>query len=1479
MSLKNKPTRFVLVLVFISTSLFSQTYTFTTAGATGRYGPTQSQVNTAYASTNLNAAVTVSSGIQSWTVPASGIYRIECYGAGGALNYAFIPGGLGAKMQGDFAFTNGQVLKIVAGQQGGNGLQGGGSGGTFVTDNSNTPFIIAGGGGAAHYLTTYSFGIANMSGTTSTSGLSGMNSYTNIVAGAGGSSGGGGSVSTTYSIGQGSGGGGLLTDGVNGNPSTGGMAFVNGANGGAAGSSTSGIAGDGGFGGGGGGDWAVNTGAGGGGGYSGGGGGAAYGCGGGGGSFNAGSNQTNVSGFNAGQGYVIFTKISGLNIVQTASIACNGQLTAALTASAFGGTAPYSYSWTPNVGTGSVVTALGAGSYTCRVTDASAVVYTSTFTIVQPPVLSLVVASKSNVSCNGGANGAITATASGGVGSYTYTWSPVFTLGSTISNIPIGSYTCTAADANGCNTSTAVTITQPAPLSIIGIASTPTLCSGATCVLVGAGAQTYTWSGGVTNGVPFAPAASANYTVTGTDAAGCTAAAVVFVTVNSSPTVSIAGSASVCAGASLVLTASGAPSFTWNTSATSAAISLTPAATANYTVVGENVNGCQNTAIKTVSVINSTTVSANASSTAVCIGSPLTLNGSGASSYTWTGGVSNNVSFTPTLSNTYTVTGTGACGTASATISVLVNALPVVTANASSTVVCFGGTVTLSGSGALTYNWSGGISNNLPFAPFSTTTYALIGTDANGCQNTASKTVSVNPLPLVVANASNSVVCLGNPVTLFGSGAQSYTWTGGVSDNLAFSPAATSAYTVTGTDLNGCKNSAVKTVTVIGLPLVTANSSTNAVCAGNAVTLFGSGASSYTWSNGVTNNSAFTPTITNTYTLSGSNACFTNTSVVTVTVNSLPVIVANVSNSVICFGNSTTLFGSGGISYFWSGGITNNVSFTPVVSANYTVTGTGANGCQSTATRSVTVNALPVITTSVTQSVVCYGISVILNAAGALTYTWSAPVINNVAFTPSITSTYTITGTDANGCQNTALRTVTVNQLPVVTASVTNSVVCSGDLTTLTGSGANTYTWSGGVPNGIPFAPGTTDTYSLAGTNTLTGCTSTNVSVITVSVNPIPFVQVNATNPVICLGGTVSLSGTNADTYTWTGGITNGAPFSPTATTLYVVSGTNTLTGCTSGTTQQVVVNPLPNLIINVTGSVICNGQSVAFGASGADTYSWTNGISNGIPFFPSTNADYTVTATNTLTGCFITAVRSVTVNPLPVVTANTSNAFICIGGSVALTGNGANVYSWTGGVLNGVAFSPSLTTTYSVVGIYTLTGCSSTNAAVQTITVNNLPVILASTSTPTLCAGESASITASGASSYSWSNGQTGSVNVVSPTSITLYTVSGTDANGCTNSTVFAQTVSECLGINSSYENENRVLKIFPNPNAGSFEVSAEVEMELSIINELGQIVSAVRLNQMNQNKVQVKELPNGIYFIIGTNKTDIKQKVIVSR
>lgn len=291
------------------------TFTFTNAGATGRFGPTLSQCVSAYATSwaSNTAYFNMSNeGIQLWTVPASGSYQITCAGAQGGGRTGVSSGGLGATMQGTFSLTGGVILKLLVGQQGSNGTnQGGGGGGSFVTLNDNTPLICAGGGGGGEY-TSITIAAQYKGGTTATTGQFGTRSG-NLTAGVGGSNGGGGSNSGV--AGTAAGGGGLLTNGADAIPvsgftnAKGGIAFVNGGTGGISAENSTGVAGAPGFGGGGGADWNYETGSGGGGGYSGGGAAATYGSGGGGGSYNIGTNQTNTGSNRSGMGYITITKL------------------------------------------------------------------------------------------------------------------------------------------------------------------------------------------------------------------------------------------------------------------------------------------------------------------------------------------------------------------------------------------------------------------------------------------------------------------------------------------------------------------------------------------------------------------------------------------------------------------------------------------------------------------------------------------------------------------------------------------------------------------------------------------------------------------------------------------------------------------------------------------------------------------------------------------------------------------------------------------------------------------------------------------------------------------------------------------------------------------------------------------------------------------------------------------------------------------
>ncbi len=172
-------------------------------------------------------------------------------------------------------------------------------------------------------------------------------------------------------------------------------------------------------------------------------------------------------------------------------------------------------------------------------------------------------------------------------------------------------------------------------------------------------------------------------------------------------------------------------------------------------------------------------------------------------------------------------------------VSITVYPLPTVAAVADpSTSICSGNSVTLTGSGAAGYVWSNGIANGIPFVPASTATYTVTGSDAFGCSNTAQIVVTVNQLPNVIANASSSSVCAGSPVILTGSGAVTYVWNNGVMNGIPFIPLASQTYTVTGTDENGCSNTAQITVVVVPAVAVglSINASANPLCTGSSVT-------------------------------------------------------------------------------------------------------------------------------------------------------------------------------------------------------------------------------------------------------------------------------------------------------------------------------------------------------------------------------------------------------------------------------------------------------------------------------------------------------------------------------------------------------------------------------------------------------------------------------------------------------------------
>jgi hypothetical protein len=1071
-----------------------------------------------------------------------------------------------------------------------------------------------------------------------------------------------------------------------------------------------------------------------------------------------------------------------------------------------------------------------------------------------------------------------------------------------VAPITTTSYSVTGTDLNGC-------ISSSAAVSAVSVNITPTIsvnsgaiCTGSSFTIAPSGADTYTISGG---SAIVAPTSNDTYSVTGTSAGGCIGSntAISSVTVNLLPTVSV-NSGAICSGDSFTIVPSGADTYTISGGSSIVA----PTSDVTYSVTGTDLNGClsSNTAVSSVTVNFLPTVSVN--SGAICSGDSFTIVPSGADTYTITGGSS---IVAPTSDASYSITGTnlnGCINSSPAVSSVTVNILPTISVNSGA--ICTGDSFTIVPSGADTYTISGGVS---VVAPTSDASYSITGTSLEGClsSNTAVSSVTVNVLPIISVNSG--AICSGDSFTIAPSGADTYTISGGSS---IVAPTADASYSITGTDLNGClsANTAISSVTVNLLPVVSVNS--GAICIGSSFTIVPNGANTYTISGG---SSIVAPTSDATYSVTGTdlNGCLSsNIAVSSVTVNLLPTV--SVNSGAICSGDSFTIIPSGADVYTITGG---SSVVTPISDNTYSVTGTDLNGCLSSniAVSSVTVNILPTI--SVNSGAICSGDSFTIVPSGADTYTISGGGLSIV--TPTISTSYSVIGTDLNGCvnSNSAISSITVNMLPVIT--VPSATICAGATGTLIASGANTYTWSTGSNSAsITDNPIVDATYTVNGTS-INGCLAASAVIATITIGPAPSIVLNSAT--VCAGSSATLSASGVTSYTWnTGANTNSIVVTPTANTTYVVSGD--LIGCSLGATNSatVTLNTLPNVSAN--SGEICIGTSFTIIPSGANTFTISGG-SNVVT--PTANAAYSVTGTD-INGCVSsnTAISSVTVNALPIITV--PSVTICIGTTGTLTANGASTYSWntgsnatsisdnptvnttysvngtsiagcvgaspvtatitvgsvpslfvnsatvcagtsatlnasgvtsytwnTGANTNSIVVTPTANTTYSVSG--NLTGCVASASNTSTVSVNSLPVV--NVSSVTICVGETGTLSASGASSYTWNTGETSSTIIISPTVTTNYTVNGMGANGCVNVIAVSQSVSTCTGI-QSLSNSSSLISVYPNPSAGVFNIDLPYVSTITVVDALGKTVYNQHL-QDGKHIINLTNYTNGFYIL----------------
>ncbi len=541
---------------------------------------------------------------------------------------------------------------------------------------------------------------------------------------------------------------------------------------------------------------------------------------------------------------------------------------ATVTLNAVNGT---SFVWSNGSGTSStVVSPTSTTTYTVTATDSfgSTTTASATITVNSVPAPGLSIAETSGAAVNDGeiCSGAnVTLTASGGG---TYLWNTASSAASiTVSPVSTTTYTVLVTSVNGCSATAVGTIAvtqQQVPtvavFELSGAANNDAvICEGASASLTASGGSSYLWSNGAsTASIDVSPTATATYTVTATNNNGCTATNTRTITVTPQAIPSVAVSevsgvsdndAIICEGASASLTVSGGVSYIWSNGATTASISVTPAATATYTVTATNANGCTATNTRTIVVnpIPSTMVTVEEMSGSavndgiICAGASVLLTASGGISFLWTNGVSGtSLTVSPTATATYTVTATDANGcNATTSQTITVNPLPnpsVVVAETSGlvsndAVICMGSSALLTASGGVSYLWNNGSNTSSnTVSPSVTTTYTVTLTNVNGCTASTTRTITVIPPPtptITVAETSaaannDGVICVGDGATLTAADGISYVWnTGAASTSISVSPAVTTTYTVTVTNSNLCTATATTTVTVLADATIT----------------------------------------------------------------------------------------------------------------------------------------------------------------------------------------------------------------------------------------------------------------------------------------------------------------------------------------------------------------------------------------------------------------------------------------------------------------------------------------------------------------------------------------------------------------------------------------------------------------------------------------------------------------------------------
>lgn len=961
------------------------------------------------------------------------------------------------------------------------------------------------------------------------------------------------------------------------------------------------------------------------------------------------------------------------------NIFCQGD-SSALYAS--GGT---DYQWS-NGGYGDEIYVKNTGIYVVTVTNEFGCTNTAHHSITANPQPHIVITGDTTF-CQGSSSHLTV------LGGNSYLWSTgAATQTTTISHS--GTYTVTVTNNNGCSASKSIQIsTLPAPIG--NIVGATRICEGEHTLLTATGGTSYIWNDGTTEPT-LSVTQAGTYTVTISNEEGCSSVISKNVTTLPRPNATITGNTELCAGNSTTLIANGGISYLWNDSTSTSFKNISE--TGTYSVLVTDNNGCSAVASTTVIVNEAPDITITGDDN-ICIGESTLLTATiyGSGQFLWSNGEhSSFINVSPNHTTNYTVVATntnGCVSTESFTVNVHPYPNPAITGESS---FCQGENTILTAVGGNSYLWSN--YEQTPSISVSTPgVYVVTVSNEYGCSSTTSHTLVSNPLP-VPQITGESTFCEGSFATLNASGGISYLWSSGeATPNISAYQAGT--YMVTITNEHGCTSTAQTQVSSNTPPSVVINGATE-ICEGD-YTVFNVASNancSYVWNTESVGNSIVASTAgTYTVTATSPNGC-TATASHTMRVNPLPTPSIN-GNLTPCLGKSTTLTVTGGATYVWSTGSTeDNITIQPTAPITYSVTATSPAGC--TATNSVAITTHPVPSPSIQgNTILCHEGSSTLTAVGGIAFNWSTGATSN-NITINEAGTYTVTITNSFGCSATTSAVATIE--PQIIANIVgNDIICAGESITLHATGGEDYLWNTGLNTAsLTHTPTSNTTYTCTVTS-VNGCEA--VASKEVTVTPLPTPEISGPT-FLCEGSSIQLTATGGSAFVWNNGITSNQN-TITEPGSYTV--TVTQNNCSASTQTFITQYPTPHTTISG-NTQFCAGDSTYITVTGGDSYLWNTGATaNSIVAHQSGNYSVTISDEH---GCSTTQSLTITALDLPQITIN-GNTQLCMNDATLLTANGANSYIWNNGVESAtLSVSPTENTTYSVTGTHA-NGCTASTS------------------------------------------------------------------------------------------------------------------------------------------------------------------------